>query len=294
MNLTQLLDALGPVGRLEGVPFPPRLLGAFRRKSITFCTGETDEATLVFWFQSASFTIELRLSHGNRTPLAMRQGWTGDTLWDAAQARMSWSVARSYEPHEIWPEPAELRFIGNAVLEFAPSGAYVEDWRQLATTGPLLGLRLVELVDAASGAAHAMDGGLIVAGEHMALARSRRPEVDARIAAAGSVGAALERGAANADQIESYEVSVALGGEIVSYSTTSRRVGQPLMEGGFAIEADGTVTLTDGVTGDRLRFVVDLHLPGFTFAATSDASAAALAWIERERPHVMPNGRVVR
>lgn len=294
MTLSELLAALKPAGSAEEVLFPSRLLGAFRRKTITFCTGETDEATLVFWFQSASFTIDLRLSHGNRTPLAMRQGWIGDTLWDRASERMSWMVDRSYQPQEIWPEPAELRFIGNSVLEFAPSGAYVEDWRQLANRGPLLGLRLVELIEAGSGQRHPMDGGLVIAGEHMALARSRLPHIDARIAAAGSVSEALEQGLADAQEVESYEVSVALDGASVMHSTQPWRVGQPLIAGSFEIGADGSVTLTDARSGDVLRFVSDIFLPDFRYAGTSPASAAAVDWIERQRAYLMPNGRMVR
>ena len=293
MTLDELLAALPATG-LGHVRFPRALLGAFRRKSITFCTGETDEATLVYWFQSAKFTIDLRLPQARATPLAMRQGWTGGTLWDAETQRMSWAVARSYQPHEIWPEPAELRVIGNAVLEFAPTGAYVEDWRQQSGKGPLLGLRLVELAEAASGARHAMDGGLVIAGEHGAFARSRLPQVDERIAGAGSVAAALERGVASADEIGSYEVSVALAGDTVSLGTQDWRIGQPLVAGEFAIARDGAVTLTDPRSGDVLRFVVDLYLRDFVFANASLASAAALEWIAGERAHIMPNGRVVR
>ncbi|WP_225205722.1 hypothetical protein [Novosphingobium huizhouense] len=294
MTLAELLKKLPPVVWPGEVPFPPRLLGAFRRKSITFCTGETDEETQVFWFQSASFTIDLRLAAGAQTPLELRQGWTGDTRWNAARGQMAWDIARSYQPHDIWPEPADLRFIGNAVLEFAPSGAYVEDWRQLATSGPLLGLRLVERTARGTGARHVMDGGLIVAGEHMAYACSRLPDVDARLRAAGSIAAALASGAASADEVESYEVSVASGGDAVALSTQPWRIGQPLIEGPFTVEPDGSVSLHDPATGDRLCFIIDLHLPTFLFAGTSEATPAARQWIARERAHVMPHGRVVR
>ena len=41
MNLAELIAAV-PETEFAGPAFPRRLLGAFRRKSITFCTGLTD------------------------------------------------------------------------------------------------------------------------------------------------------------------------------------------------------------------------------------------------------------
>jgi len=97
MRLADLLYALPPVVPAQPA-FPRRLLGAFRRKSITFCTGVTDEATVVYWFQSRSFTLDLRLPDGAATSVSDRQGWVGDTLWDEERQQMSWSIARSYQP----------------------------------------------------------------------------------------------------------------------------------------------------------------------------------------------------
>ena len=60
MKFAELLEQL-PATHPGDLAFPRRLLGAFRRKSITFCDGTTDEQTVVYWFQSRSFTIDLRL-----------------------------------------------------------------------------------------------------------------------------------------------------------------------------------------------------------------------------------------
>jgi len=119
MTLAVLLAVLPPTG-LADPAFPRHLLGAFRRKSITFCTGLTDEHSVVFWFQSGRFTIDLRLPDGAAMPATDRQGWIGETLWDRQAQQLSWTIARSYQPRNQWPEPVRLSFIGNSVLEVAP------------------------------------------------------------------------------------------------------------------------------------------------------------------------------
>lgn len=260
MTLAELLAALPP--RAADPAFPPHLLGAFRRHSITFCNGLTDTVTRVFWFQSRTFTIDLRLPDGAATPPDQRQGWIGDTRWDAAAGEMSWDIATSYQPHDQWPEAARLLPIGNAVIEIAPSGAYVEDWRQQATRGPLLGLRLVAVTDAVTGARQGRDGGLIVAGPHAALAVAHAP------------AAAPDR----------CEVSVALDGAAVTWSTLDARRGMPVAPGEFALERDGAVRLSQ--CGRTLHFVVDAHVPAMTFGTETPCTAAAQAWWHREAAHL--------
>ncbi len=262
MTLAALLATLPP--RAADTAFPPHLLGAFRRQSITFCNGLTDTVTRVFWFQSRSFTIDLRLPDGVATPVDQRQGWIGDTCWDAAAGEMSWRIAASYQPHDQWPEAARLLPIGNSVIEIAPSGAYVEDWRQQATRGPLLGLRLSEVVDATTGESDAREGGLIVAGPHIALA--------------------VARPARAATDLEAYEVSVALDGEGVTWSTQGTRYGEPIVRGAFAMESDGSVTLTQPER--TLRFTVDACVPDMTFGNVTPSTDAAAAWWRREAAHL--------
>ncbi|HMT45634.1 MAG: hypothetical protein RL702_131 [Pseudomonadota bacterium] len=294
MNLAELIAAV-PETEFAGPAFPRRLLGAFRRKSITFCTGLTDERTLVYWFQSRTFTIDLRLSDGAQTPVAERQGWIGDTVWDRAEQRMSWRVARSYQPGNQWPEPASFSFIGNSVLEFAPSGAYVEDWRQQSTCGPLLGLRLIDILDETSRRVLVMDGGLIVAGEHMAFALSRRPEIDDRIAGAASLAAALGQGFVTEREAASCEVSVASGSDAVAHSTQPDRIAAPIVLGGFALGHDGSINLCQTVGGIpcRLRFAVDVCRHTFTFDRQTQATQAARNWMDLEQNHLSRHAAIV-
>jgi hypothetical protein len=280
-----------------GTPsFPEHLLGAFRRRSITFCTGATDDTSVVYWFQSRSFTIDMRLPDAATTPLAMRQGWIGDTAWDAASGEMSWHTPTSYQPRNQWPEPARLVAIGNSVIEFAPSGAYVEDWRQQAVRGPLLGLRLIEAVDRGNGARLAMDGGLIVAGDHAAWALSRTPDAAAAVARSGDIGTALDTGDITAEQVESYEVSVATGDGTVRHSTIAARYGTSLLGGEMAIEQDGTIIWRDlpQAPALRLRFAIDLHHPDATFGNATICDRGAMTWIERESAHLMRHAATIR
>lgn len=295
MTLQDLLDRLPPVEAATPA-LPQGLLGAFRRKSITFCNGLTDETTVVYWFQSRSFTIDLRLPDGAATPLTDRQGWIGDTHWDPAARALSWTIARSYQPRNQWPEPASLAFIGNAIFEFAPSGAYVEDWRQQSTHGPLLGLRLISMTDEETGQVHAMDGGLIVAGEHIAFVQSRLPTVDHALRGTPSLESALAHALVTEADIASYEVSVAIDGEAVTHSTQPSRIGEAIATGDFDINDDGAVIMSrhNGKEQYRLHFVIDTCIRQIAFDAPSCATQSALDWLEQEQGHLMRHATMVR
>ena len=293
MTLDELRAKLPPVG-LEGLAFPRHLLGAFRRKSISFSTGLTDETSMVFWFQSKSFTIDLRLPDGAATPLLDRQGWVGDTLWDEDRQQMSWRIARSYQPRDQWPEPAHLRFIGNSVIEFAPSGAYVEDWRQQCFRGPLLGLRLVSMRSEPDGPEQGMAGGLILAGEHAAYAQSRSPHLDEALRSAANLEQALADGVISEQQIESYQVSVALGGRTISHTTQPRNLGREIAADEMELQEDGSIILPRIVDGRPcdLRFVVDLHIPDFIFDRETPVTPGAQQWLEDEGHHLFRHARI--
>lgn len=287
MNLAALLERL-PRTSIDGLAFPPNLLGTFRRKSISFCTGATDETTIVYWLQSRSFSIDLRLSDAASTPLTERQGWIGDTSWDDDTRQLSWDIARSYQPRNQWPEPAAFHFIGNCILEFAPSGAYVEDWRQKASRGPLLGLRLRSMLNERTGQEFAVDGGLVITGEHAAFAQSRLPHIDEVLRGTASLEDALTRGIATEAEIESYEVSVAIGGPAITYSTRSSQVGKTIGTGDFSIRSDGKVAHERLFGGDLhlLLYEVDVFEPEFTFVNQTPSTSQAIDWMETEKRHL--------
>jgi hypothetical protein len=287
VNLATLLGTLPRKG-IEGLTFPRNLLGFFRRKSITFCTGVTDEVTVVYWVQSKTFSIDLRLSEASATPLTERQGWVGDTLWDDETRQLSWRIDRSYQPRNQWPEPAELNFVGNCVLEFAPSGAYVEDWRQKSSRGPYLGLRLVSMTNATTGEVSAVVGGLVIAGENAAYARSRLPHVDDALQRAANLEAALVSAVATEAEIESYEVSVAIGRRAITYSTQPQRQGEQIDDGDFSIRSDGKVAQEKLIGGAPcvLLYEVDVFEPEFTFDIQTPSTTEAVDWMEVEKRHL--------
>ena len=141
-----------------------------------FGNGLTDTKTQVYWLQSRNFTIDLRLpmeselvaakSLADHTEQELQQladyetfsattDWNGEMLnWRDADA--------SLQIHNRWTEPATLKRVGNCMIEFCPSDAYIKDWRlQPSNSGVQIGLRLIGERDLASGVVTYKDGGLI-------------------------------------------------------------------------------------------------------------------------------------
>ena len=134
-----------------------------------------------------------------------------------------------------------------------------------------------------------MDGALIVAGDHAAIALSRPPEDEAAVRAAG----ALDRAAPAA--VERYEVSIATHDATIVHSTCPARRGMPLWDG--AIErADGGVMLHGSPRwpGYRLHFAIDCHVPDMAFGTSTSCTPAAREWLAREAGHVLRHATVAR
>lgn len=170
MNLLELASKVDTSANTPSVP--EWMIGAFRRRSISFADGTSDVDTRVFWLQSRQLTVDLRL------PASLQEQATGDLKADRlavegwyayAQWRneLSWSGGASLHQHNRWPEPAQLRRVGNCMVEFAPSGAYVEDWRLLNDDGEsyLVGLELVSETDLSSGRCVNRSGALVINGD---------------------------------------------------------------------------------------------------------------------------------
>jgi hypothetical protein len=169
---------------------PAWTLGCFRRRCITYATGAEDASTEVIWVQSHGLTGDLRISakrpdvsshngfaectREELVALAASEGGVGETSFTGG--RMYWNNWAAFQPYDKWPEPGELRRVGNALMEFAPSGIYIEDWRlQPESSGPLIGLRLVS--ETRNGIETKRDGGLVIAGVHAIFALARRNEL---------------------------------------------------------------------------------------------------------------------
>lgn len=286
MNLFQALEQLSPSQHISGC-IPNYLYGAFRRKSITFFNGLTDEKTIVYWFQSRSFTIDLRLKQHIGTPIHERQGWIGNTEWGATQQLLSWQVHpySNYQNHVQWPEPAKLHAIGNSILEFSPSNVYVEDWRQQAREGLFLGLRLKSALNVETGQLLQMDGGLIICGHQMAFALSRLPEDQQTVSTIDMQTASSIENAV----IESFEVSIALDGRHKHYSTTSAQQDQPFNFESFKIidETHLMQSILIGGYEHQLVFEVDVYVPHYVFQHTTDTTTQSADWLLNEKQHLM-------
>lgn len=283
---------------------PDWMMGLYRRHCIAFADGTSDIETQVFWMQSRNFSIDLRLPRNDRlvaaakpwdqyskaelTVLANHEGWVAQSIWDGKE--LVWREPTALQLHDRWPEPAPLQRIGNCMIEFAPSGIYVEDWRlQPSKPGPLIGLRLVEERAVAGGKLRHRGGGLIVSGEYagLVLGRAEQPAAaDAllpqALAAAGD--------AKSLGKLFNFETSIARGsmanGFKVTHSTLPGRTGQPLFSfDGFSLEADGSVqqhtTAADGVAIKRI-FTIDALETEYAWPQFTAAADTGRAWMEKE------------
>ncbi|MCY1409989.1 hypothetical protein D3C76_415350 [compost metagenome] len=302
MSMT-LAELVAEYTRKPATSVPEWMLGYFKRRSISFANGETDVRTHVCWLQSRNFTIDLRLpladqqapakalaeySEQELRTLANYEGWEALSDWDG-QA-LSWHSDTSLQLHNRWPEPALLQRIGNCMIEFAPSGAYVEDWRlQPSAPGPLVGLRLIEERNLTDGSVRHRGGGLIVCGEHAALVLGRAEPLLADVALRGLALQAV----GDAERLEplfNFETSVAHGsledGYHITLSTRPERLQQQLLPlDGFEFLPDGEWVRqrlsVDGVPCERL-FNIDTLEPHFTFEQATGFTPTARDWFERE------------
>lgn len=299
MNLLEL--AVRYPQRNEG-GVPGWMLGHFRRRTISFADGRSDEHTQVHWLQSRTFTIDLRLPDAPTPPvrawqdytaaelrqLANHEGWVADSLWE--NGYLSWHGGVSLQLHNRWPEPAQLQRIGNCMIEFGTSGAYVEDWRLQASRGPLIGLRLLEECDTESGEVLQRGGGLILCGEQLGWVQGRAMAPDAsalqlreraeRVQGDGEALALLfgcETSLAYADEQGRYQVAL---------STQPARVGQSVALEGFEIPVAGRVCQhllrADGRAVVR-TFVIDTLEPDWRADLTTPSTVDAQRWFAAER-----------
>ena len=292
MNLFEVIKTLKPTIPQPEI-IPGFLYGAFRRKSISFYNGLTDENTIVYWFQSHSFTIDLRLKSQTGTAVQERQGWIGNTFWDNASQLLSWDVKdyTNYQNHVQWPEPAKLHAIGNCILEFSPSNVYVEDWRQQVQHGLFLGLRLQSALDVQSGQTLEMDGGLIICADHIAYALTRLPEVQSAVAqmdlkAVDPTVFAL---------LESFEVSIGTDGQAKTYSTRSSETGKLFNLENFEVLNESSLVqhvILDGRDID-LIFELDIYQPDYQFQYTTPTTTQAEIWLKSEQDHLMQHAERV-
>lgn len=172
---------------------PEQMIGCWKRHSITFPNGAVDRETRVIWLQTASGVADIRIS-AERPDLRHREGFESctkeellalaeqdcfcaTTLFDPTVKPYPMAIwppeldIFRFQPVASFPEPGwlEWRDDETVMLEYAPSGAYEEDWRLLETE-PEVSIHLVK-----SGAG--ISDCLYVTGNHAIRARGRRHSI---------------------------------------------------------------------------------------------------------------------
>jgi len=310
MHLSELLE--NPIFSKGSVP--EWMIGCFKRKSITFANGKTDRDTIVYWLQSRNLTVDLRLPVESEQVKAKDlkacsltdlhtmldyEGWSAESVWQNDQ--LSWQGGASFQLHNRWPAPAELKRVGDCMIEFAPSGAYVEDWRlQSVETGPLVGLRLIEEAELNSGRICHRDGALIINGNWVGLVLGRPhplaldegSELSSNLLSddlVGSIDGGLSKSSVS-ELIFQFETSVGYGnladGYQVLSSTRSERVRKQVLDlDGFEFNAKGT-ELTQHFTRNglsyRRRFEIDSLEGRFDYRASTPQNSDADTWFQKE------------
>jgi|TARA_R100000005_G_scaffold83854_1_gene51754 hypothetical protein len=300
-----LLEMIQRYPREPASGVPDWMLGCFRRRCISFANGESDEHTIVYWLQTRNLTIDLRLPRTEQqvraapigeyneqelTAMANYEGWLADCAWNGKE--MAWQRAESLQVTNRWPEPAVLHRIGNSMIEFAPSGAYVEDWRmQASAPGPLLGLRLLQEFDAVTNSWAPRGGGLIVCGDYAALVvgRPATSAIDAAKPLQDQVRGAVGN-EARLHELLGFETSIAVGslqeGYTVMHSTVPERQGAPLFGPGTFEWNRSESLLEHRVLHEgqecRRRYAVDVMLPHQAFPLSTPCDATASDWFIRE------------
>jgi hypothetical protein len=323
MTLKELINNYSQPAK-TGVP--DWLLGCFRRYSISFANGTSDLKTQVFWLQSRNFTIDIRMPMQSKQVsvkplddytneelqlLANYEGFSATTDWNGEL--LSWRDAdAALQIHNRWTQPAILKRVGNCMVEFCPSDAYVEDWRAQPTpAGPLVGLRLLEELETSTGAIRHQGGGLIVSGDYAGLVLGRAKEVVKPLAdiTLNSLVAALSGDKKQLSQLFNFETSVAKGnlevGFKVDISTQTNRLGQTIFSlDGFEapckyqhktlgeIEIVRQKLIINGQACERL-FTIDTIEPQIEFSQSTPVTKETAEWYVRESAILMRYSEVL-
>ncbi len=91
--------------------------------------------------------------------------------------------------------------------------------------------------------------------------------------------------------IESYEVSVALNGSHIGFSTITSRLQQSISLDDFEIENANTLTQLKQIEGElyRLYFHLDMYQPDFVFNTTTATTTDTQQWLAAEQKHLLKN-----
>ena len=305
MTLEELAAA---VPRSSPAPVPAWSQGCFQRRGIAYANGSDDASGRAIWLQVQGLAADLYIPAW-RPDVSARQGLhdcTVEQLLDLAAVEggvadasfangtMSYDNPSAFQPHDPWPEPGVLQRVGSALIEFAPSGAYVEDWRlQPGSSGLMVGLRLM-FETGLDGLTRPRDGGLLICGEHCLFSLDRHRPLPANTPAQQQMRAAGDP-YAFADMVFDGETSYARrqpdGSWRVELST------HPFREGGAVPITDGfcqtsiTAVLRQNVGEGSERIVrqwrIDTLIADVEIASATEMDRTGSAWLKREGKALM-------
>ncbi len=281
---------------------PAWALGCVQRRSITFATGMEDTQTRVYWVQAHGMTGDIRIHPGRPkiaagtslatldretlSLLASIEGGVASTSWSSPI--MSWADWIGFQPYDKYPEPGVMHRIGDCMIEFAPSGAYVEDWRFLhSAPGLLAGLRLVSETDTKN-ATYPRSGGLVVAGDHAIRSLARYQELSDGTRCQDFVSNSSDPAAALARIFQCVTDYMIRDGGLwrIAASTDPRREGLIASLTGPLILGTETGTLIEKVHGEpgiaQRLWRIDSLEANVTFSQSTPLAAHSLAWLNRE------------
>jgi hypothetical protein len=302
------LETLSEIAKTCGVDRAPSVpewaLGTVLRRSITFATGVEDTRTFVAWVQAHTMTGDIRvhparpqlsasvrledLDHKTLVVLASVEGGVATTSWKEATGLMNWTDWIGFQPYDKYPEPGVMRRIGDCMIEFAPSGMYVEDWRfQPSRQGVLAGLRLVSETDSA-GVEKPRQGGLVIAGDHAIISLARRDELPEGVRAQDYVESASDPVAALHQVLDcSVDYITADAAETkIAISTDGRREGLPWTWGdriSQGVKPDLIIeTVRDEPRVQSRLWQIESIEANRQFPLATAAPLEKLAWLQRE------------
>lgn len=145
---------------------PPELVGCWRRSWIEYADGRRDDTSIAIWLQLDRDMADLRVppdrgtvterrgfeecSHDELRALTASESSSGITTCPTVEIgadgvrrlTAAWSDGDdgvAFQPVTAFPEPGLLEWVtDDAMIERAPSGAYVEEWRLMpGTRSPL-------------------------------------------------------------------------------------------------------------------------------------------------------------
>ncbi|CAN7287576.1 hypothetical protein LJR225_001486 [Phenylobacterium sp. LjRoot225] len=251
---------------------PAELTGLWRRELIT-APGLRDDATRVFWLQTRSWYVDIRVpadrpAAGGRSSLAAFsaaellqlarvEGFAGQL--SVANGACAWRRDLDHQPPAPTPDEGRYTLDGDVMIEDGVHLDYRETWRrQPASAEPLLAFRLEEQDDPRGG-----HGLMVVGGRHLLEFVSRPgPALSAGASLADLVAAELGQGRRPAAEALlstriRYATAAGDGRWSVALSSLPWLEGAPMWSAGaarFDSEA-GVLEIADGEASARWRLL---------------------------------------